>query len=63
LPNRKAFASSVLLTSWEIWNERNTRVFRNKHAPPPIILDNIKIEASFWILVGVKKLREIISGE
>jgi hypothetical protein len=31
---RKGMASFALLASWEIWNERNARVFKNKHAPP-----------------------------
>jgi hypothetical protein len=34
--------SLSLLTSWEIWNKRNVRVFRDKFAPPMVILDRIK---------------------
>ena len=43
--SHKALASLVMLTSWEIWNERNTRVFRNKHASSQGILSKIKHEA------------------
>jgi hypothetical protein len=38
----KDLASLALLVSWEIWNERNERVFRDKLAPPMVILDRIK---------------------
>ena len=61
--NRKAAASLTLLTSWEIWNERNDRVFRNKHAPPFVVLDKIKKEARLWVLAGAKRLGEIMPGE
>jgi hypothetical protein len=44
-PHRKALASLTLLTVWEIWNERNARVFRNKQSPSFVILDRIKVEA------------------
>ncbi|XP_071685205.1 uncharacterized protein [Lolium perenne] len=30
VPNRKAMASVALLVSWELWNERNARVFNAK---------------------------------
>lgn len=37
-PNRCAMASLTMFVSWTIWNERNSRVFRHKSAPPPILL-------------------------
>lgn len=61
--NRKAVASLVLLTSWEIWNERNARVFRNKFTSAQAILLKIKNEAKIWVLAGAKRLGEIIPGE
>lgn len=63
LPHRKAMTSITLLVSWEIWNERNARVFRNKHASPPTIFAKIKFEANLWVLVGAKRLGELIPGE
>jgi hypothetical protein len=63
VPNRKAMASLVLLTSWEIWNERNARVFRNKHTSSQAILAKIKNEAKIWVLAGAKRLGEILPGE
>ena len=54
VPHRKAMASITMLTSWTIWNERNTRVFRQKSAPPPIIFGIIKSEARIWVSAGAK---------
>ena len=45
IPNRKAMASLTLLVTWEIWNERNARVFNKKFATPCVILERIKREA------------------
>jgi hypothetical protein len=62
-PNRRAIASLSLLVTWEIWAERNARVFHNKHAPPSVMLDKIKREARLWVLAGAKRLGEIMPGE
>ena len=62
-PNRKALASITLLASWEIWNERNARVFRNKFAPPTVVFNKIKAEARLWVVAGAKRLGEIMPGE
>ena len=58
--NRKAMASLTLLTTWEIWNERNARVFKKKFAPPQIVLERIKREARLWVTAGAKRLGEIM---
>ena len=45
-PNRKAMASHVLLTYWKLWNnERNARVFHNKHTV-------VACEAKLWVFAG-----------
>ena len=62
-PNRRAMASLTMLVSWTIWNERNARVFRNKSAPPPILLQNIVLEAKLWVTAGAKKLGRIVVRE
>jgi hypothetical protein len=62
-PHRKGLASLVMLTVWEIWKERNARVFRHKLSPSFVIYDNIKCEARFWVLVGAKRLGELMPGE
>lgn len=60
---RKGIASLTLLTTWEIWNERNARVFRNKHTPPLVLLDKIKTEARLWVLAGAKRLGDLMPRE
>jgi hypothetical protein len=62
-PHRKALASLTLLTVWEIWSERNTKVFRNKQSPSFVILDKIKVEARLWAIAGAKRLGSILLGD
>jgi hypothetical protein len=52
----KGLASLTLLTDWEIWQERNVRIFLHKASPTFIILDKIKCEAKLWVLAGAKDL-------
>jgi hypothetical protein len=60
---RKALGSLLLLTVWEIWNERNARIFNNKHSPTFVILDKIKCEARLWVIAGAKDLGRLMPGE
>jgi hypothetical protein len=62
-PHRKALATLTMLTVWEIWNERNARVFRNKQSPSFVIFHRIKTEERLWVLAGAKKLGNIMPGE
>jgi hypothetical protein len=52
--NRKGLASLAMLIIWEIWNERNDRVFKNKRAPSQIVFERIRKEAIIWVLAGAK---------
>jgi hypothetical protein len=61
-PTSKTVASLTLLVTWEIWNERNTRVFDNKHASFTVILEKIK-EAKLWVAPGAKNLSNLLLGE
>ena len=61
--NRKAMTPLVLLISWEIWNERNARVFRNKYKSSISIFSKIKNEAKLWVIAGAKSLEELMPGE
>jgi hypothetical protein len=63
VPNRKVLASLTILVSWTIWNERNARVFRNKSAPPLVLLNIIKTEVKLWVCAGAKCLSYVITGE
>jgi hypothetical protein len=61
--NLKAIASLAFLVSSGIWNERNARVFCNKHAPPFMILEHIKRKARLWVFTGAKHLGDLLLGE
>jgi hypothetical protein len=63
IPDWKAFASLMLLLTWELWSGRNAGIFRNKHAPHFVVLDQIKKEARFWVTAGAKRLGELMSRE
>jgi hypothetical protein len=63
IPNLKAMASLTLLTSWEIWNKRNARVFQNKHAPSFVVFERIIREARLWVNAGAKRLGEMMPRE
>jgi hypothetical protein len=52
-----------LLTLWEIWQERNVRIFRHKLFPSFVIVDKIKCEARLWMYAGAKRLSDLMSGE
>ena len=43
---RKSLASLIMLVSWEVWNERNARVFRHISTMPTVIFERIKTEAA-----------------
>ena len=60
--SRKGLKSLVILVCWEIWNERNARIFNSTEAPSFTVAEKIKIETSAWILAGAKHLACLISG-
>jgi hypothetical protein len=60
---QKALGSLSLLTVWKIWNERNARVFNNKHLPTFVVIDKIKHETLLWVIMGAKVLGSLMPGE
>jgi hypothetical protein len=52
-----------MLIIWEVWSERNDRVFKSKQAPTQIVFDRIKKEARLWALAGAKKLGLLMPRE
>ena len=63
LSSPKALASLMMLISWEVWSERNARVFRNSAAPSMTIISKIKQEVSLWALAGAKHLGVVMPRE
>ena len=56
-------ANLLMLVSWEIWNERNARKFKNVCTIPTIIFDRIKSKARTWVVAGAKHLGLLIAVE
>ena len=52
-----------MLVSWEVWNERNARVFRNKATTSIMLIEKIKEETTVWCLAGAKALSSIVPRE
>ena len=57
----KGLKSAIILITWELWKERNARVFNNKFTMPSALLDKIKDEGKNWILAGAKHFGELVS--
>jgi hypothetical protein len=60
---RKGLTSLLLLTTWELWNERNARVFRNVASISTRVISIIKSSAHLWGLAEAKKLSAIVPRE
>jgi hypothetical protein len=56
MTQHKGLELITLLAAWELWNERNARVFKYKHEPPVVILEKNKYESKLWALAGDKRL-------
>jgi hypothetical protein len=48
----KGITSLLLLTAWELWNERNARVFINVASMPVVVISIIKSSAALWGIAG-----------
>ena len=57
---KKAVRSLTMLISWEVWKERNNRVFNQKETPPTRLMEKIKAEAAIWATAGAKDIASII---
>ena len=58
--SRKGLKTAIILITWEIWKERNTRVFNNKLSMSSMLMQHIKNEAKNWITAGAKKLADLL---
>lgn len=54
--HRRGIKSMLILISWEIWLERNNRVFNNKIAAPADTIQAIRRTIESWRLAGAKCL-------
>lgn len=53
---RKGFDTLFALVTWQLWKERNARVFRDAVSLPAELLQRIKKEGDEWIMAGAKNL-------
>jgi hypothetical protein len=58
---RRGVRLLIILTIWEIWKERNTRIFDRRETPAPAIISKIKDEATMWSLAGAKHLGLLVN--
>ncbi|KAM3391717.1 hypothetical protein ACQJBY_013051 [Aegilops geniculata] len=63
LGSPKALASLMMLISWEIWTERNSRVFRNTATPSTVLISKIKAKVSLWAMAGAKHMSIVMPRE
>jgi len=50
----KDLRSLNMLVLWEIWLERNERIFKHKETTCPMMISRIKDQASCWMAAGAK---------
>lgn len=62
-PSRKALSSLAILVAWEVWKERNARVFQNHATTHAMLVSKIKNEVGLWSLAGAKALSLVIPRE
>jgi hypothetical protein len=53
---RDGVSTLFMLVCWQLWKERNARVFDRRSATVAMVLDRIRAEADLWITAGARKL-------
>jgi hypothetical protein len=59
--SRKGSLLITLLVSWEIWKERNNRIFDRRESSVLSLVNIIKAEASLWVVAGAKCLTTLLA--
>lgn len=57
---RHGVRSMVMLTVWEIWKERNNRVFNKINRTPEQVFSEVQDEARVWIRAGNKGVEMVL---
>jgi hypothetical protein len=52
-----------MLVSWEIWNEKNVRIFKKFNTLPGIVIAKIKMDVKTWVLADVKHTGLMLPGD
>jgi hypothetical protein len=53
---RKGVTTLFMIIAWNLWKERNARLFKHVTTPMSVISDRIKTEADLWIAAEARKL-------
>lgn len=57
---KEGVRSMIVLTVWEIWKERNNRIFRKTSKTPDQLSNEIREEAKLWIRAGNKGIELLL---
>jgi hypothetical protein len=60
---RKGLRSLVVLVMWEVWKQRNARVFDHREITVTSLMAKIREEASTWIVAGARDLSLLLAHE
>ena len=50
-----------MLVVWEIWLDRNARIFKHKETPCPMVISRIKDQANSYKAAGAKHLAALLA--
>ena len=59
IPHR-GLKSIVIFVCWEVWMERNARIFNRTEAPSFVVTTKIRDETTLWIVAGAKHVAHLI---
>nr|TKW34147.1 hypothetical protein SEVIR_2G285100v2 [Setaria viridis] len=60
MAHKKGLRSLIILVLWEIWTERNARIFEHNDQTVQRVSNRIKEQAAMWIAAGAKHLESFI---
>uniref|UniRef100_A0A0D3HEG6 Uncharacterized protein n=1 Tax=Oryza barthii TaxID=65489 RepID=A0A0D3HEG6_9ORYZ len=63
LSKRRGVKSLLILVSWEIWKERNSRVFQSIETTPCRIIDRATEEIWLWRAGGAKSIQSLMPDD
>ncbi|CAL4948729.1 unnamed protein product [Urochloa decumbens] len=53
---RKGVSTLFMITGWQLWKERNARLFDRTASSTSVVVSRIQQEADLWIAAGARKL-------
>uniref|UniRef100_K3YYT3 Uncharacterized protein n=1 Tax=Setaria italica TaxID=4555 RepID=K3YYT3_SETIT len=60
--SRKGLRSLLLLVCWQLWLERNVRMFQRTERHARVLLSHIRDETRTWESAGAKHLATLFEG-